>query len=91
MAEDHLRNQRFSYSTNANLVLQADKVDRRAKGEATGEVESLVGKINFKMGDRASKFSIFFILYICIFMYIYPSHFIILSDFTSMFFALFFV
>ncbi len=55
MAEDHLRSQRFSYSTNANLVLQADRVDRRPKGEGTGEVESIRGKVNFKMGDKAGK------------------------------------
>jgi hypothetical protein len=56
MAEDHLRNQRFAYSTNANLVLQADRGEvRRARGEATGEVESIRNKINFKMGDRAGK------------------------------------
>ena len=42
MAEDHLRNQRFAYSTNANLVLQADRETRRVRNEASGEVERYV-------------------------------------------------
>ena len=39
----------------SNLVLQVDRslVDRRSKDEATGEVQSLVGKlVGSKMGDR---------------------------------------
>ena len=39
----------------SNLVLQADRslIDRRSKDEATGEVQTLVGKMRgTKMGDR---------------------------------------
>jgi hypothetical protein len=41
---------------NSNLVLQADRslIDRRNKNESTGEVTSLVGKVDsMRMGDKA--------------------------------------
>ena len=43
---------------NSNLVLQTDLrlVERRGRDEATGEVVSLVGKLEgTRMGDRAKK------------------------------------
>lgn len=43
---------------NSNLVLQADRslIDRRARDESTGEVVSLVGKLEgTKMGDKAQR------------------------------------
>ena len=39
----------------SNLVLQVDRsqIERRGKDEATGEVQSLVGKLHgYRMGDR---------------------------------------
>lgn len=45
----------YNSSQTSNLVLQADRslIDRRSKDEATGEVQSLVGKLRgTKMGDR---------------------------------------
>lgn len=46
----------FSLSfQNSNLVLQADTrlIERRSRDEATGEVASLVGKLdNNQMGDK---------------------------------------
>lgn len=45
----------LSFFQNSNLVLQADTrlIERRAKDEATGEVVSLVGKLDkVKMGDK---------------------------------------
>ena len=53
MAEDFQRHKQYTYEANASLVLDADRTNRRAKGEATGEVESLHGKLStFRMGDR---------------------------------------
>jgi len=43
---------------NSNLVLQADVrlIERRSRDEATGEVMSLVGKLDgTRMGDRAQR------------------------------------
>lgn len=42
------------FAQNANLVLQPERERRRPANEPTGEVESLVGKIDLsRMGDRA--------------------------------------
>ncbi|KAF1790109.1 P-loop containing nucleoside triphosphate hydrolase [Phytophthora cactorum] len=45
----------YAYQQNSNLVLQADSESRRRPDEPTGEVESLAGKITYRMGDRAQK------------------------------------
>uniref|UniRef100_K3WCS9 Helicase ATP-binding domain-containing protein n=1 Tax=Globisporangium ultimum (strain ATCC 200006 / CBS 805.95 / DAOM BR144) TaxID=431595 RepID=K3WCS9_GLOUD len=55
MAEDFARSRQYAYQQNSNLVLQADHESRRRHDEPTGEVESLAGKINYRMGDRAQK------------------------------------
>ena len=55
MAEDHTRSGQFAYKSNANLVLEADRGSRRRPNEATGEVESLVGNISYRMGDKVSQ------------------------------------
>ncbi|UXI15487.1 Somatostatin receptor type 1 [Sarcoptes scabiei] len=55
MADAAARSQQFDYRANSNLVLQADTrlIERRPRDEATGEVVSLVGKLDtIKMGDR---------------------------------------
>lgn len=55
MAEDRARSLQYEYRATSNLVLQADRslIDRRSKDEATGEVQTLVGKMRgTKMGDR---------------------------------------
>jgi hypothetical protein len=53
MAEDFHRSRQYEYGQNSNLVLEADRESRRRGDEATGEVESLVGKMaGKKMGDR---------------------------------------
>ncbi|KAI9907622.1 hypothetical protein PsorP6_002761 [Peronosclerospora sorghi] len=49
------RSRQYAYQQNSNLVLQADSESRRRPDEPTGEVESLAGKINYRMGDRAQK------------------------------------
>ena len=52
MSEEYARSKQYEYRQNSNLVLEPDKSENRRRGdEATGEVESLVGKINHKMGD----------------------------------------
>lgn len=55
MAEDFARSRQYAYQQNSNLVLQADSESRRRHDEPTGEVESLAGKISYRMGDRAQK------------------------------------
>lgn len=48
----------FVHAKNSNLVLQADirLIERPRRDEATGEVVSLVGKLEgTKMGDRAQR------------------------------------
>ncbi|KAL7998004.1 putative Sec63 domain, RNA helicase HrpA, immunoglobulin E-set, C2 domain superfamily [Plasmopara halstedii] len=55
MAEEVARSRQYAYQQNSNLVLQADSESRRRPDEPTGEVESLAGKINYRMGDRAQK------------------------------------
>lgn len=57
MAEDHARSRQYAYIANSNLVLEADRDSRRRRDEPTGEVESLAGKISYRMGDRAQKAS----------------------------------
>ncbi|XP_022669999.1 U5 small nuclear ribonucleoprotein 200 kDa helicase-like [Varroa jacobsoni] len=55
MADAAARSQQYEYKANSNLVLVADTrlIERRARDEATGEVCSLVGKLDgTKMGDR---------------------------------------
>eukprot|EP00618_Florenciella_parvula_P005286 CAMPEP_0119520918 /NCGR_PEP_ID=MMETSP1344-20130328/36790_1 /TAXON_ID=236787 /ORGANISM="Florenciella parvula, Strain CCMP2471" /LENGTH=98 /DNA_ID=CAMNT_0007558847 /DNA_START=178 /DNA_END=471 /DNA_ORIENTATION=+ len=54
MAEEFARNRQYEYRANSNLVLTADRDKRRPADEATGEVESLHGKIqNQRMGDKS--------------------------------------
>ncbi|EDQ89655.1 uncharacterized protein MONBRDRAFT_36978 [Monosiga brevicollis MX1] len=58
MAEKRLQQSQYEYHANANLVLQADRslIDRRARDEATGEVQTLRGKLtSMRMGDRAAR------------------------------------
>ncbi|XP_055327556.1 U5 small nuclear ribonucleoprotein 200 kDa helicase-like [Paramacrobiotus metropolitanus] len=58
MAAEATRNLQYEYKANSNLVLQADRtlIDRRPKDEPTGEVLSLVGKLEGSiMGDRAER------------------------------------
>ena len=54
MAEDFSRNRQYEYKANSNLVLEADRDGlRRAKDEASGEVETMHGKTEkLRMGDR---------------------------------------
>lgn len=44
----------YDYKANSNLVLPTNTglIDKRPSNEATGEVQSLVGRIGGKMGDR---------------------------------------
>lgn len=55
MAEEYARSRQYAYQQNSNLVLEADRDSRRRPDEATGEVESLAGRITYRMGDRAQK------------------------------------
>jgi pre-mRNA-splicing helicase BRR2 len=52
MAEDAARNRQYEYRANSNLVLTADRDKRRDASEPTGEVESLHGRISYRMGDK---------------------------------------
>lgn len=55
MADAAARSLQYEYKANSNLVLQADTrlIERRGRDEATGEVMSLVGKLEgSRMGDR---------------------------------------
>lgn len=55
MADAAARSLQYEYKANSNLVLQADTrlIERRSRDEATGEVVSLVGKLEgSRMGDR---------------------------------------
>lgn len=50
------RFKQYEYRQNSNLVLMADRSSiRRDPNEAKGEVESLVGRLGGKMGDRVSR------------------------------------
>ncbi|GMF46792.1 unnamed protein product [Phytophthora fragariaefolia] len=55
MAEDVARSRQYAYQQNSNLVLQADGDARRRPDEPSGEVESLAGRVAYRMGDRAQK------------------------------------
>lgn len=55
MADAAARQLQYEYKANSNLVLQADVrlIERRSRDEATGEVVSLVGKLEgTRMGDK---------------------------------------
>ena len=52
MADAYARHTQYEYRSNSNLVLTAERV-RIDPNEATGEVESLWGRLKGKMGDRA--------------------------------------
>ncbi|XP_039281589.1 putative U5 small nuclear ribonucleoprotein 200 kDa helicase [Nilaparvata lugens] len=55
MADAAARQLQYEYKANSNLVLQADVrlIERRSRDEATGEVMSLVGRLDgTRMGDR---------------------------------------
>lgn len=54
MAENFQKNRLYDYKANSNLVLEADKDNKRIRNdEGTGEVESLHGKlVGVRMGDR---------------------------------------
>ena len=54
MAEDFSRSRQYEYKANSNLVLEADRDGlRRARDEASGEVETIHGKTDkLRMGDR---------------------------------------
>ncbi|SOV21187.1 pre-mRNA-splicing helicase BRR2, putative [Plasmodium sp. DRC-Itaito] len=51
MAEEYEKFKRFEYRMNSNLVLQRDGPISSNK-EPTGESESLVGRLKYKMGDK---------------------------------------
>uniref|UniRef100_A0A672JN97 Activating signal cointegrator 1 complex subunit 3 n=1 Tax=Salarias fasciatus TaxID=181472 RepID=A0A672JN97_SALFA len=58
MADVTARSLQYEYKANSNLVLQADRslIDRTRRDEPTGEVLSLVGKLEgTKMGDKAQR------------------------------------
>ncbi|XP_058793100.1 U5 small nuclear ribonucleoprotein 200 kDa helicase [Phymastichus coffea] len=58
MADAAARQLQYEYKANSNLVLQADVrlIERRSRDEATGEVMSLVGKLDgTRMGDKARR------------------------------------
>jgi hypothetical protein len=51
-----LANLQLLCRANSNLVLEADREVRRRADEATGEVETLHGKLNtIRMGDRIDR------------------------------------
>lgn len=51
MAEEYEKFKRFEYRMNSNLVLQREGPISNTK-EPTGESESLVGRLKYKMGDK---------------------------------------
>ena len=56
MADQFQRSKLYEYGANSNLVLEADREVRRRADEATGEVESLHGKLGeVRMGDRLDR------------------------------------
>ena len=56
MAEEFQRTKLYEYKANSNLVLEADREVRRRADEATGEVETLHGKLNtVRMGDKLER------------------------------------
>lgn len=58
MADQAARHLQYEYKANSNLVLQADLrlIERRGRDEATGEVNSLVGKL--QVGNVREKSSL---------------------------------
>lgn len=53
MADREAQQKLYAYSEMSNKVQKADRSQRRSRGEATGEVESLRGQKNVgRMGDR---------------------------------------
>jgi pre-mRNA-splicing helicase BRR2 len=56
MADEFQRSKLYQYRENSNLVLEADREVRRRVDEATGEVETLHGKLgSVRMGDRLDR------------------------------------
>jgi pre-mRNA-splicing helicase BRR2 len=56
MADEFQRSKLYQYRENSNLVLEADREVRRRVDEATGEVETLHGKLGtVRMGDRLDR------------------------------------
>mmetsp|Transcript_15015 Transcript_15015/g.15754 ORF Transcript_15015/g.15754 Transcript_15015/m.15754 type:complete len:144 (-) Transcript_15015:3-434(-) len=56
MADEFQRSKLYEYGANSNLVLEADREVRRRNDEATGEVETLHGKLGvIRMGDRLDR------------------------------------
>ncbi|EPQ10851.1 U5 small nuclear ribonucleoprotein 200 kDa helicase [Myotis brandtii] len=58
MADVTARSLQYEYKANSNLVLQADRslIDRTCRDKTTGEVLSLVGKLEgTRMGDKAQR------------------------------------
>jgi len=55
MADREAQQKLYAYSEMSNKVQQADRSQRRSRGDGTGEVESLRGRNEIgKMGDRVS-------------------------------------
>lgn len=54
MAEAYAQKRQYEYRANSNLVLTAERDKRRDASEPTGEVESLHGRIAYRMGDKAA-------------------------------------
>ena len=52
MAEEFSAKRQYEYRANSNLVLTAERDKRRDASEPTGEVESLQGRISYRMGDK---------------------------------------
>jgi len=53
MSEEAAQKKQYGYKENSNLVIQTKAKDRGNRDEATGEAESLWGKLKGSMGDRA--------------------------------------
>ncbi|CAK4441295.1 unnamed protein product [Aphanomyces euteiches] len=55
MSEEAARGRQYAYQNTSSLVLQAEREGGRRRNEPTGEVESLNGKITYRMGDLAQR------------------------------------
>lgn len=55
MAEEAARSRQYEYRANSNLVLTAERDKKRDASEPTGEVESLQGRIVYRMGDKSGQ------------------------------------
>ncbi|KAH7648278.1 U5snrp Brr2 SFII RNA helicase sec63 and the second part of the RNA [Cryptosporidium bovis] len=53
MVDENELSKRFGYKNNSNLVIQTGQ--RNRENAPTGEAESLVGRIKYRMGDLANK------------------------------------